>query len=58
MLVKIIGTILMMALGFYQTSKALGKRQKVNRMTLITELVIGIILIFIGVMMSQINIPG
>ncbi|MBJ7883454.1 copper resistance protein CopC, partial [Bacillaceae bacterium HSR45] len=58
MLVKIIGTILMMALGFYQTSKALGKRQQVNRMTLITELVIGIILIFIGVMMSQINIPG
>ena len=45
MLVKIIGTILMMGLGFYQTSKALGKRQQVNRITLITELVMGVILI-------------
>ncbi len=57
-LVKVIGTLIMMALGLYQTTKALGKRQQVNKVTLIIELIIGIILIFVGVMMSQINIPG
>ncbi|MDK6297946.1 copper resistance protein CopC [Staphylococcus caprae] len=58
MILKVIGTLIMMILGFYQTTKALGKRNKVNQPTLYIELIIGIALIFAGVMMSQINIPG
>ena len=58
MILKVIGTLIMMILGFYQTTKALGKRNKVNQPTLYIELIIGIALIFAGVMMSQINIPS
>lgn len=57
-IIKVIGTLIMMILGFYQTYRALGKRNHVNKVTLFTELIIGIILIFAGVMMSQINIPS
>ena len=49
---------MMMALGFYQTVRALGHNRRVNRFALMIELVMGIILIFAGVMMSQINIPN
>ena len=57
-IIKVIGTLIMMILGFYQTYRALGKRNHVNKVTLFIELIIGIILIFAGVMMSQINIPS
>ena len=48
----------MMLLGLYQTMRALKQRQQVNRYALIFELLIGIILIFAGIMMSQMNIPS
>ena len=48
----------MMLLGFYQTMRALRQRQQVHRFTLMIELLIGMILIFAGIMMSQINIPS
>lgn len=57
-IIKVIGTLIMMILGFYQTYRALGKSNHVNKVTLYTELIIGIVLIFAGVMMSQINIPS
>lgn len=58
LIVKVLGTVMMMALGFYQTVRALGHNRRVNRFALMIELVMGIILIFAGVMMSQINIPN
>ncbi|WP_226954540.1 copper resistance CopC/CopD family protein [Staphylococcus cohnii] len=58
LLVKVLLTIVMMTLGFYQTTRALGKHRQTNRYALIIELSIGILLILAGVMMSQLNIPG
>lgn len=58
LLVKVLLTIVMMTLGFYQTTRALGKHRLTNRYALIIELSIGILLILAGVMMSQLNIPG
>lgn len=58
LVIKIAGTITMMLLGFYQTMRALRQRQQVHRFTLMIELLIGMILIFAGIMMSQINIPS
>lgn len=58
LLVKVLLTIVMMALGFYQTTRALGKHRQTNRYALIIELSIGVLLILAGVMMSQLNIPG
>ena len=54
---KIILTILMMALGLYQTVRALGAQGRAKKGPLYTELLIGIVLILLGVIMSQINIP-
>lgn len=58
LIIKIVGTMVMMLLGLYQTMRALKQRQQVNRYALIFELLIGIILIFAGIMMSQMNIPS
>ena len=58
LLIKILLTFVMMTLGFYQTTKALGKHRQTNRFALIIELSIGILLILAGVIMSQLNIPG
>ncbi|MFW0761418.1 copper resistance protein CopC [Staphylococcus cohnii] len=58
LLVKVLLTIVLMTLGFYQTTRALGKHRQTNRYALIIELSIGILLILAGVMMSQLNIPG
>lgn len=58
LVIKIAGTITMMLLGFYQTMRALRQRQQVHRFALMIELLIGMILIFAGIMMSQINIPS
>ena len=58
LIIKIVGTMTMMLLGLYQTMRALKQRQQVNRYALIFELLIGIILIFAGIMMSQMNIPS
>lgn len=49
---------MVMALGFYQTVRTLGHNCRVYRFALMIELVMGIILIFADVMMSQINIPN
>lgn len=57
LLVKVIGTLIMMILGLLQTTRALNKRHRVNKSSLIIEVVIGIVLILIGVIMSQISIP-
>lgn len=57
-IVKVIGTIFMMVLGFFQTYRSLGQRHQINTLSLYIELIIGVALIFAGVMMSQINIPG
>ena len=40
-----------------QTTRALNKRYRINKVSLIVEVSIGIILILVGVIMSQINIP-
>ena len=45
LVIKIAGTITMMLLGFYQTMRALRQRQQVHRFALMTELLIGMILI-------------
>lgn len=58
LIVKVILTMVMMSLGFYQTTHALGKRQRTNQKLLYFELALGLILILAGVIMSQINIPG
>ena len=58
LLIKILLTFVMMTLGFYQTTRALGKHRQTNRFALIIELSIGILLILAGVIMSQLNIPG
>lgn len=58
LIVKVVLTVVMMLLGFYQTTKALGKYQHTNKFILFGELSIGIILILVGVIMSQLNIPG
>ncbi|MBE7320578.1 copper-binding protein [Staphylococcus epidermidis] len=58
LIIKIVGTMTMMLLGLYQTMRALKQHQQVNRYALIFELLIGIILIFAGIMMSQMNIPS
>lgn len=55
-IVKIIGVILMMCLGGYQTARALSQ-QYTNKSALLIEIIIGIVLIVVGVIMSQINIP-
>lgn len=57
LIIKIVGTLMMMALGFMQTTRALNKRYRINKVSLIVEVSIGIILILVGVIMSQINIP-
>ena len=57
LIIKIVGTLIMMALGFMQTTRALNKRYRINKVSLIIEVSIGIILILVGVIMSQINIP-
>ena len=56
LIIKIVGTLIMMALGFMQTTR-LNKRYRINKVSLIIEVSIGIILILVGVIMSQINIP-
>lgn len=53
LVIKIAGIITMMLLGFYQTMRALRQRQQVHRFALMTELLIGMILIFAGIMMSK-----
>lgn len=58
LIVKIILTFGMMLCGFYQTTQALKKQHRVNKMNLFIELSLGIILIGVGVMMSQINLPN
>ncbi|MDN5602781.1 MAG: copper resistance CopC/CopD family protein [Staphylococcus equorum] len=58
LIVKVVLTLIMMTLGFYQTTRALGKQHRANKVTLYIELIMGIILILVGVIMSQINIPG
>lgn len=45
LVIKIAGIIAMMLLGFYQTMRALRQRQQVHRFALMTELLIGMILI-------------
>lgn len=57
LLIKIIGTLIMMGLGFMQTTRALNKKYRVNKISLIVEVTIGIVLILAGVIMSQISIP-
>ena len=57
LIIKIAGTLMMMTLGFMQTTRALNKRYRINKVSLIVEVSIGIILILVGVIMSQINIP-
>nr|WP_150888392.1 hypothetical protein [Staphylococcus auricularis] len=57
LIVKIIVTIVMMGLGFYQTTRALKKQHRVNKASLFIELGLGILLIGVGVVMSQINLP-
>lgn len=47
----------MMLLGLLQTTRALNKRNRVNKSSLIIEVLIGILLILVGVIMSQISIP-
>ena len=56
LLIKVFGT-LMMLLGLLQTTRALNKRNRVNKSSLIIEVLIGILLILVGVIMSQISIP-
>lgn len=53
LVIKIAGIITMMLLGFYQTMRALRQRQQVHHFALMTELLIGMILIFAGIMMSK-----
>ncbi|MCE5039229.1 copper resistance CopC/CopD family protein [Staphylococcus auricularis] len=57
LIVKIVVTIAMMGLGFYQTTRALKKQHRVNKASLFIELGLGILLIGVGVVMSQINLP-
>lgn len=57
LIVKVVFTLIMMILGFYQTSRALKKQHRVNKVSLFIELAIGIILIAVGIVMSQINLP-
>lgn len=56
-IVKVIGVILMMCLGGYQTTRALS-RQYTNKAALLSEISIGIVLVLAGIVMSQINIPS
>lgn len=56
--VKIIGTIIMVTLGGYQSFRALTHLQKVNKKVLYVEIIIGIILVLAGIIMSQIQIPS
>ena len=56
--VKIIGTILMITLGGYQSFRALTNLQKVNKKVLYCEIIIGIMLVLAGIIMSQIQIPS
>ncbi|MEB8127141.1 copper resistance protein CopC [Staphylococcus succinus] len=58
LIVKALVTLLMMLLGFYQTTRALKIRQRANKKALYLELILGLLLILVGVIMSQINIPG
>ena len=57
LIVKVVGTLIMMGLGFMQTTRALNRRNRVNKASLIVEVTIGVILILVGVIMSQIIIP-
>lgn len=57
LLIKVFGTLMMMLLGLLQTTRALNKRNRVNKSSLIIEVLIGILLILVGVIMSQISIP-
>lgn len=57
LLIKVFGTLIMMLLGLLQTTRALNKRNRVNKSSLIIEVLIGILLILVGVIMSQISIP-
>ena len=57
LLFKVFGTLIMMLLGLLQTTRALNKRNRVNKSSLIIEVLIGILLILVGVIMSQISIP-
>ena len=56
--VKIIGTILMITLGGYQSFRALTNLQKVNKKVLYCEIIIGIMLVLAGIIMSQIQRPS
>lgn len=58
LIMKIIGTIIMMILGLIQTTRALNKQRRIHRWSLIVEVLIGILLILLGIIMSQINVPG
>jgi copper transport protein len=55
-IIKIVGVIVMMCLGAYQTTRVLS-RQYTNKSMLSIEIIIGIVLIVAGIIMSQINIP-
>ncbi|MCI2774886.1 copper resistance protein CopC [Staphylococcus petrasii] len=57
LIIKVVGTLIMMACGFMQTTRALNKRNRVNKVSLIIEVTIGVLLIVAGVVMSQISIP-
>lgn len=58
LIAKVFLTILMMCLGFYQSTIALKKNSRLNKKLLFIELGFGIMLIAIGVVMSQINLPN
>ena len=57
LIIKIAGTLMMMAFRIYANNARLNKRYRINKVSLIVEVSIGIILILVGVIMSQINIP-
>lgn len=56
LIVKVLLTILMICLGFYQATSALKKKYRINKK--IIKLGFVIMLIAIGVVMSQINLPN
>ncbi|MCU5745275.1 copper resistance protein CopC [Staphylococcus sp. SQ8-PEA] len=56
--VKMIGTALMMLLGYYQTIHALKHQGRARLLPLMSELSIGVLLVLLGVVMSQISIPA
>ncbi|MCO4345118.1 copper resistance protein CopC/CopD [Staphylococcus agnetis] len=53
---KVVFTLLMIGLGAYQTFKMMKQKKCIHRKLLITELLIGIVLVLFGIIMSQINL--